>query len=124
MGTSVGAAFISIIIAFVLYVSKKQVPVAEGEEQGIHKLIYNKYYIDEIYAALVTKPLDKISQFLYNVVELLGIDGIVNGTGKLTVFTSGVLRKAQSGNTSFYIFAMVIGIVLIIGFSLIFNITI
>jgi len=53
------------------------------------------------------------------VVDLLAIDGIVNGLGKLSVKSSKGLRLLQSGNVGFYIFMMVAGIIAILIFSLV-----
>ncbi|MFN0049916.1 MAG: NADH-quinone oxidoreductase subunit L, partial [Cytophagales bacterium] len=118
MGVSVAAAVLAIIVAYVLYVAKNSVPMAEGQEAGVVKVIYNKYYIDEIYDFIFRKPVDALSSFFYSVVELLGIDKIVNGFGGATIGTSKVVRLLQSGNIGFYVFAMVLGIALIFGFGL------
>ena len=115
MGVSVGVAVLAIIIAYTIYVAQKSVPVAEGQEKGLVKLIYNKYYVDEIYDFIIRKPLDALSGFFYSVIELLGIDKIVNSFGGATIGTSKILRLLQTGDIGFYIFAMVIGIVVILG---------
>ena len=119
MGISVGAALISIIVAYVVYISRKAVPVADTEERSfLSKLSYHKFYIDEIYDAVITRPLDAISQFFFKVVDNLGIDGLVNGIGTGAKEASKALRLIQTGNVGFYIFMMVVGIValLIYGF--------
>jgi NADH-quinone oxidoreductase subunit L len=119
MGISVGAALLAIGIAYVTYVSRKVVPISDAENRSIlSKLSYHKFYIDEVYEALITRPLDVISSFLYKVVDKLGIDGLVNGAGTTAKEASKTLRLIQSGNVGFYIFMMVAGIValLIYGF--------
>jgi NADH-quinone oxidoreductase subunit L len=82
-------------------------------------MLTHKYYIDELYHALVTKPLDAISSFTYKYFEVGLIDGLVNGTGKALTGFSGLLRFSQTGNIGGYIFSMVIGIILILVFTLI-----
>jgi NADH-quinone oxidoreductase subunit L len=119
MGISVGAALLSIGIAYVTYVSRKVVPISDAENRSIlSKLSYRKFYIDEVYETLIVRPLDAISTFFYKVVDKLGIDGLVNGAGTTTKEASKTLRLIQSGNVGFYIFMMVAGIValLIYGF--------
>ncbi len=119
MGISVGAAVISIAIAYVIYINRKSVPVADTEERSfLSKLSYHKFYIDELYDAMITRPLDAISQFFFKIVDKLGIDGIVNGLGNGAKEASKGLRLIQTGNVGFYIFMMVAGIValLIYGF--------
>ena len=112
MGISVAGALIALVWAYSKYVKKGHVPVADTEERSaLTGLAYNKFYIDEIYDALVRKPLDALSVFCYKVIDLMGIDGIVNGLGKGSVEASKGLRLLQSGNVGFYIFMMVIGII-------------
>jgi len=121
MAVSVGLVIVSIIIALVVYVSKKTVPAPDGDsnESFIHKLLYNKYYVDELYTAIVQKPVDAISTYLYNVIEKLGIDNLVNGTGTLVQRISGGLRLVQTGYIGFYVFAMALGIIAILIFNFI-----
>jgi len=47
------------------------------------------------------------------------IDGLVRGVGSAVTGTSSVLRRLQTGNISFYILSMVIGIVAILFFTFI-----
>jgi NADH-quinone oxidoreductase subunit L len=120
MCVSVGLALLALIYAYFRYVRKSHVPVADGEERpGLVSLSYHKFYIDEIYDWLIRKPLDALSVFFYKVVDLLVIDGLVNGLGKLSVRTSKGLRLLQTGNVGFYIFMMVAGIIAILIFSLV-----
>ncbi len=101
--------------AYTVYVKNKTLPAAEGEElQPLHKLVYNKYWIDEIYETIITKPLNFISEALHKVVDNQIVDGIVNGIGYLVNWTSSTIRLAQTGNIGFYVFVMVISIVLIL----------
>lgn len=116
MGISVFAALTAIAAAYIIYVGKKTVPVSDSLANGkLYKLVYNKYYVDEFYNAVITKPLDILSKFLYSVIELLGIDKLVNLIGSATIQSSKGLRLAQSGNIGFYIFAMVLGLVIMVG---------
>lgn len=120
MGVSVLGVIVAIIFAYVKYISKGHVPVSdETERPALAKISYNKFYLDEIYTALVQKPLDSLSRFLYKVFDLKIVDGIVNGLGKGAVEVSKTLRLLQTGNVGFYIFAMVIGIVAVLIYSFI-----
>lgn len=118
MAISVTGAVLALIYAYTKYVLKNDLPVAEdAERQALTKLSYHKFYIDEIYDALIRKPLDAISDFFYKVVDKMGIDGVVNGLGKGTIETSKGLRLLQSGNVGFYIFMMVVGVIAVLAFS-------
>ncbi|WP_439696016.1 NADH-quinone oxidoreductase subunit L [Mucilaginibacter sp. AW1-7] len=109
---SVALAFAALIYAYVKYVKNGRVPVADTEERpALTSLSYHKFYVDELYDFLIRKPLDFLSTFFYNVVDKMGIDGLVNGIGKGTIETSKGLRLLQTGNVGFYIFVMVLGII-------------
>jgi NADH-quinone oxidoreductase subunit L len=118
MGISVAVALISLLVAYIMFVSKKSVPAADGQESGLQKVIYNKYYVDELYDNVFVKPIAKLSVFSYTVLEFLVIDLIVEGIGKLVKTLSKEARTFQNGTTGYYIFAMVIGIVVFMAFSL------
>ncbi|WP_158798604.1 NADH-quinone oxidoreductase subunit L [Pedobacter sp. L105] len=112
MAVSVVGAVIAIIIAYFKYVKQDHVPVADEHKRSVlANLSYHKFYIDEIYDAVIRKPLDAISVFFYRVVDNKIIDGIVNGLGWGTSETSKGIRLLQSGNVGFYIFMMVVGII-------------
>lgn len=83
------------------------------EETGISKVLANKWYIDEIYDAIVVRPLDALAGFLKNVVEKSGIDGFVNGVGRFVQYSSRQLRLLQSGLAGSYILFMVLSIVVL-----------
>jgi NADH-quinone oxidoreductase subunit L len=120
MVASVAGAVLALIYAYVRYVKNGHVPVKDGEERpGLANLSYHKFYVDEIYDWLIRKPLNVLSVFFYKVVDLLVIDGLVNGLGKLTVRTSKGFRLLQTGNVGFYIFMMVIGIIAVLIYSLV-----
>lgn len=115
MGVAVVAALISFYYAYTTYVKNKTLPADEDEELNpIHQLVYKKYWVDELYEAVITKPLNFISDVFYKLVDNQIVDGIVNGVGQLVRWKSQALRLAQSGNIGFYVFVMVAGIVLIL----------
>jgi NADH-quinone oxidoreductase subunit L len=119
MGLSVGGALLALIYAYVKYLKNGHVPVRDGEERSfLATLSYRKFYVDELYDIIIRKPLDAASEFLYKVVDKLGIDGLVNGIGRGPVEASKGLRLLQAGNVGFYIFMMVVGIIAVLFYSL------
>ena len=75
-------------------------------------LLLNKYYVDEIYAALIVRPLLWIStNVLWHVVDEGLIDGTVNGTATVARGSGGQARKMQSGNTRSYAAWVILGAV-------------
>jgi NADH-quinone oxidoreductase subunit L len=120
IGISVIALIAIIFIIRNYYITGKRTPEAENEKLGsFANLIYNKYYVDEIYATVITKPLNKISSLVYRFVEIGVIDKFVNGTGKFVNSASNILRTSQTGNIGFYIFSMIIGIIALLALNLI-----
>ena len=117
MATIVVLTLVMIAIAYLRYVSKAHVPVAEGELSGVHKTVYHKYYVDEIYDAVIVKPLYWLSKLFDIVIEKSGIDRVVNLAGEAVYDWSKIFRLMQNGSLGYYIFVMVIGVILIIAFS-------
>ena len=107
---------------------------------SIHKLLYNKYYFDELYNAIIIRPLFKLADFLFKKFDLGVIDWLVNAAGNFTVFlswfwelfdtyvvdgavnglgyvvrgTGAGIRRVQTGQLQNYAFVIFFGIVLII----------
>jgi NADH-quinone oxidoreductase subunit L len=118
MGISVAAALISAVVAYVMYVQKGAVPAADTEEKSsLQRLVYNKYYVDELYDSVFVKPIKVLSNFLYAAGEF-AIDLIIDAFVRLIKILAGLLRKTQTGSTGEYVFAMVIGIVVILFWKL------
>jgi NADH-quinone oxidoreductase subunit L len=114
MATVIGLTVVMIVIAYVMYVRKNTVPVPDEKLGGAQQLVYNKYYIDELYNAIVVKPLYWMSDKLEIFIERSGIDRIVNSFGDVVIFGSKVTRLLQAGNIGFYIFIMVVSIIVML----------
>lgn len=109
MGASTAAIIIVILFAVNSY--KKYQASATEESAGMGKLLENKWYIDELYDAVVVNPLHVLAGFFKNIIEKSGIDGLVNGLGKLVGYGSRQLRLVQSGQVGNYILIMVLAMV-------------
>jgi NADH-quinone oxidoreductase subunit L len=106
-----------IFIAYTMYIKRNDTSVDPEETTGIRKVLTYKYYIDELYDAIIVKPLYALSKVFYNFIELLGIDNLVNSLGKGVVYGSRGLRFFQDGSIGYYLFVMVVGIILILSLS-------
>ncbi|MEO6405884.1 MAG: NADH-quinone oxidoreductase subunit L [Ferruginibacter sp.] len=82
---------------------------ASEKETAIGNILQNKWYVDEIYNAVVLKPLHSISLFFNNIIEKKVIDGFVNGVGKAVNYGSRQMRWLQSGQVGAYVLWMVLG---------------
>jgi NADH-quinone oxidoreductase subunit L len=115
MIVSVAILILVILITRSIYVTRALLPAEEGAElPPLQKVIYNKYYVDEIYEACITKPLNFLASVFDRFIESQFIDAIVNGVGTVVNRTSNGLRYLQSGNIGFYLFAMVLSIILML----------
>ncbi|MCW3121381.1 MAG: proton-translocating NADH-quinone oxidoreductase, chain [Flavipsychrobacter sp.] len=112
MGISVAAAVVMIIFAWTIN-SKPEFK----ENTGLAKVLENKWYLDEIYDAIIVKPIEALSNVLDKFAERKGIDGLVNGVGKTVRWGGDRLRLLQSGQVGFYIFIMVMGMVVLFALS-------
>ena len=115
MGISVTVALIAVIIAVTIYRKKTD----EVPTNGLGKVLFNKWYVDELYETVIIKPLDTLAAFLKNTIEKNVIDGAVNGSGKLVQYGARQIRLIQSGQVGYYILFMVLSIILL--FVLWFN---
>ncbi|NOZ93614.1 MAG: NADH-quinone oxidoreductase subunit L, partial [Acidobacteria bacterium] len=80
-----------------------------------YKLLLNKYWVDEIYEALVVKPIYRAAMFCWKGVDVILIDGImVNGTAFMTELTGDILRFLQTGNVRNYALSVAMGVLLLI----------
>ncbi len=115
MGVIVGFTAVMIFLAWSMYVRKQAVPAAEGSPLApAHRVAYHKYYVDELYDKAIVRPLFLLSRVFDTIVERLMIDNLVNGMGKLVTWGGKTLRLVQSGDMAFYIFAMVIGAIILL----------
>jgi NADH-quinone oxidoreductase subunit L len=90
-----------IVLALLLYVISPSLSDSIKSASGpIYTLLSNKYYIDELYAATIVKPLTLISRtVLWRGIDQGLIDtGLVNGLGKVIEALGSVARRLQSGS--------------------------
>ncbi len=116
MAVSAGVALLALVLAYMTYISRAAVPAPESAERSLPaQVVYNKYYVDELYEAIIIRPIRGLGDALYSFGEGL-VDGVVNGIAWLVQGSSAQLRRLQSGSIGFYVLAMVVSIVLIFAF--------
>jgi NADH-quinone oxidoreductase subunit L len=119
MTTVMVLTLVMITVAYFFYVKRSTIPVEEGAKLNpVHQLLYRKYFVDELYDKIIVKPLYRMASMLDSLVERLGIDRLVNSVGDSVVDGSSVMRLLQTGNIGFYVFAMVVGIILMLATTL------
>jgi NADH-quinone oxidoreductase subunit L len=86
---------------------------------GVHRLLLNKYYVDELYDATIVQPIKRLSTVvLWRGVDAGAIDGTVNGVGLVVRGWSAVLRRLQTGSVRAYAMSFFVGVVVIVGYYL------
>jgi len=113
-------AVVGLIVVAILLSSKLFGKDFKGENttDGVSGFLANKWYVDELYEAIIIKPLDRLAAFLGSVVDNKIIDGLVNGVGKAVQFSGRQMRLLQSGQVGSYILIMMISIILFFIFQL------
>ncbi|HJV55383.1 MAG TPA: NADH-quinone oxidoreductase subunit L [Methylomirabilota bacterium] len=84
----------------------------------VHKLLIEKYYVDEIYDALFVRPIYHLSLWLARVFDPGLIDGIVNGVATLVVGWARGLRRVQTGFVMNYALGILLGAVAVVAYLL------
>ena len=104
MGVSAGVAFLGWCLAYLLYSRRPQLPARIAASLGgLYQAVSNKYYVDELYAALFVKPLiDGSTTILWHGVDQGVIDATVNGSADAARHVSDTARHMQSGNLRSY----------------------
>jgi NADH-quinone oxidoreductase subunit L len=110
MVVSVAVAVIAILIALGKFTKRPEL----NEPQGLGGFLAHKWYIDELYDAVIVNPLNALAGFFKNIIEKSGIDGIVNGVGRFILYSSRQIRLVQSGQVGSYILFMVLAIIVLV----------
>jgi len=120
MGISVAVAFLGLIFAYVLYVSKPYLPEKIADAlNGFYTTVLNKYYVDELYAKLFVKPLvDGSTTILWQGVDRKVIDDTVNNAADGARHVSDEVRHMQSGNVRSYAGWIAAGSALVIAYMI------
>lgn len=108
---------VGIVLAYLMY-GRKANP-AEGMEQEPtevwHKLVLNKWYVDEIYDAIIVRPMTALADGFWKIIDVKTIDATVNDTAQVTGMLSGALRLWQTGNVQNYAMSFLVGAMVILG---------
>jgi NADH-quinone oxidoreductase subunit L len=108
------AAAIGIAIAAIGHLGRRSdSPPLERFLGPFQTLFANKFYFDQIYAALVVRPLEALAM-LAALVDRYVIDGLVNAVAGVPVLLGGIVRRFQSGLLQRYALAGVMGVLMIV----------
>jgi NADH-quinone oxidoreductase subunit L len=111
IGAPVIAGLLGFLLAWWLYIKSPKTPKKLADSLSApYKLLSGKYFIDELYQAVIVKPLVWISRnVLWHVVDEGAIDGAVNGVAFASREAGDNLRRAETGNIRSYATWIVLG---------------
>ena len=120
MALSTGIALAGIGLAAYFWLGHRTAAASVARSATpIYALLLNKYFIDELYDAVVVRPIHKLSTaVLWKGADTALIDGTVNGVGSAVRATSSSMRRLQSGSIRAYAASLFVGVVLILGWYL------
>ena len=106
------AGLLGFLLAWWLYVRSPEAPKKIAAALSApYRLLSGKYFIDELYLAVIVRPLVWISdKVLWHVVDEGAIDGAVNGVAFLSRESGDRLRRANTGNVRSYATWIVLGV--------------
>ena len=120
MGVSIVLALGGIGIAWYFFKRRREAADAVAARfAAIHRLLLGKYFVDELYNAVLVQPIKSVSTvFLWRGFDAGVIDGAVNGAGQAVRGGGSVLRRLQTGSVRVYAASLFLGVVLILGYYL------
>jgi len=115
-GVAFGTALVGIAMAYWLYLKNPRKPDELAKSlKPVYTTLLNKYYVDQLYAATVVRPLLWLStNVLWKAADVAGIDGTVNGIAHGTAAIGDGIRHSQSGNTRSYAVWVVAGAIVVL----------
>ena len=120
MGVSTLIAVAGIWLAYQVWVKRRSIAEnAAREFAPIHRLLLNKYYVDEIYDAAIVQPIHAVSrEGLWRGFDVKVIDGAVNGAATIVDSSATLLRRLQTGSVRHYAGSLFVGVVAILAYYL------
>lgn len=103
-----------------MYLKRTDIPVKLAEQfRGAHRILFNKYYVDELYSFILIRPTIWIAKnVLIGITDAKVIEAIVNGVPAAIGGFSRQLRKVQTGFLHHYAMIMATGILIIVAWML------
>ena len=116
MFASLGLAALGILVGMMLYLRRPEIPgQIAASLGGFYRLVLDKYRIDELYDAVIVRPLVGLSrQVLWKIVDVKIIDMIVNAVGLAAKGFSYAFRFLQTGYVQAYAFVILLGLAIIL----------
>ncbi|HET9949385.1 MAG TPA: NADH-quinone oxidoreductase subunit L [Longimicrobiales bacterium] len=113
-------AALAVVAGAFRFVGRQDVrPAVESTEPtGFAAVLYNKYYVDELYDRLIVQPVLRASRFAWRVIDATLIDGVVNAVGLGARALGWGASLFQTGTLNAYAFVFAVGVLILLGASL------
>jgi NADH-quinone oxidoreductase subunit L len=115
-GPAIWLAIAGVVTAWYIYM--KNPAIADNVRRrfnAIYQLLLNKYYADDFNEAVFAGGARGVGRLLWKIGDVVIIDGLlVNGSARVVGWTSGVVRRIQTGHLYTYAFSMIIGLLLML----------
>jgi NADH-quinone oxidoreductase subunit L len=120
MAISVIAGFSGIGLAAFVYLREGNLAAKITQKfAGVHRVLWNKYYVDELYDLIIVRPTIWVARsVIVGVTDGKIIEGVVNGVPSLIGRFSSLLRSLQTGMVQQYAAVMAIGAFVVIALVL------
>jgi len=121
MAVSVSLCALSAGVAYYMYAGGGQHLPAQlaARMKPLYTLVYNKYWVDELYQAVIVSPIKAFSRFCWRVIDDGLIDGaLVNGTAGVVNLSGRLVRLFTSGDVQRYATVLFVGVWVLLVFWL------
>jgi NADH-quinone oxidoreductase subunit L len=109
---SVAVALSGIVFALRTYLwTPASATALQQRFEGLHRLLENKYWVDEFYDLTVVRPFVDLSEWLWRFWDVRVVDGLVNGTGHFLEGGSAILKLVQTGFVGTYALFITLGVI-------------
>ncbi len=111
------AAIVVVVVVFSALKARKYVPAPQAPEpSGLLRVLYRKYYVDELYDLILVRPFKALTELSSRIVDRGIIDGaLVNGVAYTTRFGGWVISRFQTGYVGTYVLIIVLGVLIVLG---------
>ena len=117
MAISLGIALVGWWLARKFYVTSPWLPSKTAAALGgLYRLVYHKYWVDELYDAIAVRPVVRFSNWLWNVADDGIIDWLANGFARVTAEAGATLRQVQTGLVQNYALSILVGVIFVLGY--------
>jgi NADH-quinone oxidoreductase subunit L len=118
MALSSAIAIFGVGLAWFIWLKRPEIASRMADRfPGLHRLLLNKYYVDELYDVTIVQPVKIVSEDgLWRGMDARVVDGAVNGTGQIVGGVSAVMRLFQNGSVKAYAAWIFLGVVAILAY--------